>query len=669
MTMVEDRPAETTTSPSLAAATARRARATPLLPVAATAAGLQLGSWLLVLAGITAGTALLLAVRLRVHAGLAVPAALLSLVAVAAVVGVASSLLGVQPLASQRWCAAACAATSVLAALGTRGAPDRTPWRVPRHHWLDRLGLLPAALAAAVAVLQGRDGGRAALPWSLATTDLAEHAIMLREVQVTGVLSYTETSYPRGLHALLALVTNAVGGPGTTSAEQSLQDDLAIWAAAVWLCTAVLLLAAWATARALLSRHQGGSSPAYAALVPWVLLGSLAWQGAFVQLGAAPSLLAVVSLWLLPVLCSARPDVGVHVVLLLGTAVTGLVAHLWQALSLVPATCTGVLLLVLLAPRGRRQRVQAAASNLLRHPLRLGAAALLLASAVPAVLGTLAAGGLSQAGIPGDMGAPSPLLASGAVSGLLLLSLDRSRGPVERCAWLGTAVGGLLVTTAMLVGSGDLRGLDQYYPRKALWFVLTAMTPLLALAAASAVPYLARIRERLPATPVLTAGAALCGVLAASAVLVLPGLVSPASMLRWAGSGSEPDGTGQRRLLLAQEYAERFAPAVTVPVELTLTRSDAQYGAYIVSKLLRFQTGQPANYGDLWSACADVRRVSRGGPAVVITDLRPGLVSRVLADQGCAHVPVVRPLGVDAELADEYVARVEEELVSAAAPS
>jgi hypothetical protein len=663
---VEDRPTTATTSPRPARA-ARGAQVMASLPVLATAAGLLVEDWLLVLAGVTAGTARLLAVRTRVPAGLAVPAAVLALVSTTAVAGVASSLSGLAPLADRRWCAAACAGTSLLAALGSWNGRRRSAR--PRSAWPDVIGLVPAGLAATVAVLQGRDGGRAALPWSLATTDLAEHAIMLREVQVTGVLSYTETSYPRGLHALLALVTNAVGGPDTMSAGQSLQHDLAVWAAAVWLCTAVLLLAAWATARALLHRRQDRFSPAYAAVVPWLLLGSLAWQGAFVQLGAAPSLLAVVALWTLPLLCVVRPRAGLSSVLLLGAAVTGLLMHLWQALAVIPVTCTGVLLLVLLGPAGRRDQVLAAVADLRRRPLELVATVLLLASAVPPVVGTLAAGGLSQAGIPGDMSAPSPLLAAAAVMGLLLLSLDRARSTTERCAWLATTLGGLLVTSALLAGSGDLLGLDQYYPRKALWFVLTALTPLLVLPAAGAVPLLVRTRDRLPATRLLTGGAVLCAGVAGGAVLVLPGLLSPASPLRWAASGSEPEGTGERRLRLAQDYADRFGPAVTVPVELTLTRSDAQYGAYIVSKLLRFQTGQPASYGDLWSACADVRRVARGGSAVVLTDLRPGLVSQVLAEQGCPDVPVVRALGADEGLADEYIARVEEQRVSAAAPS
>lgn len=659
---------QTTTGrpPAVAAAEAARGvgRSLPRVEVAAakvmgaaggllTVVGLWSGQPALSLLGLMISTAAVLLTWLAWD--LALPAAALVLVGLASSAGVAAAATDVDLLTSSGWLVAVMLGWSMTALLLVRRL--RVPWwrrPAPVKSGAACLAYGPALVAAAVAAVQAASTSVAA-SWALQGTDLAQHAIELQGVRQAGQLDYLADLYPRGLHMLAALV----GGPGApTEPATLLAHDLRLFAACSWFSLALVLLMGAGlvlriTSSVALPPRVGLLATTGLGVLLLVLSGTV---NVFVSMGAAPSLLAVLVIWSLPAArlelgAVARERRGALTTLLIAAVSTALLAHLWQALLLVPV----VALLLSGSPRrwlhllrqlGPRAAAGAAAA--------VAACALL---ALPALLGVMRAGA-SLAGIPGEVPQPPwPFLAVGALA-LLVLPLLRSRFR-SLLVLAGPTAGLLLVTAVLLRGADNGFDLTQYYPMKALWFLTLVLMPVtVVVAAAAAVSGGGRlwvVLARLGAAA-RVARVASFGVLAALVVsFVLPQIAAARSAtldaLRplWDPAAAE---LGEDRLQIANQHGARYAPRVTVPVAVGTSAILDRYGSYVISKLMSYETGQPQSHGRALFVCSDIDLVAGDRPAVVVTKLDATLLQQLMERDGCGDVPIVQiPGGIaDADM-------------------
>lgn len=615
------------TAPAAPAATERVARLLPLLCVLS---GLGLGQPVLLLLGVAAATAFLL--RPVLPRGLAVPAAVCLLLAVAVTLGLAADALDLDLLAAG-WPVAV--TSVVLAAVAASVTPrgDRARTGGGGAWWTSA----PAWGAVAAACAQVRDGTVAR--WSLGSSDPAQHVWFIGEIQRSGVLDYGADGYPRALHMLLALVA-APGAPADGTAAL-LARDLELYGGATWLALAALLATIAAVTRALadsagLSRR---ASDAATLGVGVTLLLSNAVVSTYLFMGAAPAVLALVVMLLLPLhlLRGGRRDAARLVALAAVSSM--LLAHLWQALVVVPVAvlCTLVVFRAVAwrrPPGGGRPRLEA-----------VGLCVVVLVSVVlaaPALLGIQARGGVSLAATPGELPAvPWVVLGLGLAA---CWPLVRARRAAPQAALLGGVLGLLAVVGVMLLGTGSV-DLTQYYPTKASWFATVFVSPVLAVRVAAwsrAVPAVLRGLSR-PFGP----AARVVRLSVVAAVVLLGGAwfaptASPGSMAFASVLPSAHSSHVARQHDLAAELAHAYAPAVTVPVGITVNKQLDISGAYVVAKMMAFQTGQEVNFGAPQNACADVGRVAPDGRAVVITDLDVALLARAMDEQGCGAVRVVQ---------------------------
>jgi hypothetical protein len=601
---------------------------------AATAAGLALGTPVLVLIGAAAAVGLVL--RRWLPWDLALPGSVLGLLVAATGAGLVADAVGLDLLAAPALIGAVAAFAVAAAVLTVRRARTGERWPAAGPWW----SYLPAWAAGAVGLAQTARQDLAAT-WVLGATDPAQHVLFLGEVQRVGALDYAAEGYPRGLHMLLALVS-APGAPPTASAEL-LSRDLALYATATWLSYAVVLaMGAAVTLR--LGRRLGMSqrlAAAAALLLGAALLLTNSVVDAYVYMGAAPALLALCVMWFLPLLVLARGRVPAGMLLVVTAVAVMLLAHLWQALVVVPP----VALAAWAASRppgtpaggGRRGRPRA------RHAvLVVGSCALAVAATAPPLLGVLGDGGLSRAATPGTIVAPpwSVLVLALLLAGGLV---RRWQDPAVRVL-LGSGLGLLVVVGLLLAGSGSMQ-LGDYYPAKACWFLTVLLAPVVCLGTVAALPHLRALLAR--ATDALGRGARVFRVTGAAAVVILgfawvaPGVLAEPRMSVRAVAPADDSRFLARQLDVAREHATRHAPAMTVPVGIVTDSPFSTAGTYVVSKLIAFQTGQPVTRGRPGSVCEDVEKASAGSRAVVVTDLDVGLLQRLMAAQGCGEVPVV----------------------------
>jgi hypothetical protein len=207
-----------------------------------------------------------------------------------------------------------------------------------------------------------------------------------------------------------------------------------------------------------------------------------------------------------------------------------------------------------------------------------------------------------------------------------------------------------------LVGAGNGPDLTQWYPNKLLWFLVVLLGPVTALAlVAGAVrgwPLLAVTTAWAGPAARLTRFAVVAAVVAATAALWVPQYDVPGSELAKTASLARADNESTRRYDIAREQGAGAEPVL--PMFLT-TKLFGDLGAdYVVSKLLSFQTGQPATFGRTADLCSDLRAVAPGGDGVVVTTLDPVIVRGLLEAQGCdLPARVVRLPGLEADLASQ----------------
>ena len=601
--------------------------------------GLLAAAPFLVLCGIVLGGVSVALRRLPVD--LAVPAAALGCVAVASVLGIGAGLAGIDLVASPMLLAAALVGTSVAAVVESRRSTVPRPDVGPGTR-LVALAYVPAALALGSAALQAFSA-RAAASWAFYGTDLVQHMIILKDVVHTGSLDYVANGYPRGFHALLALVSASStpdGGPAALLAY-----DLRLVASADWLALALVL---WTVATLTLRLGAAwGLRPEVrvlaAALVSTGLLLTNSFIVAFVYLGAVPSLLAVVALWAVPLAVlelGGRGPLSPLPVLAIACGATAVVANLWQPLVIVPA----------LAAAGsfaaRRRPSPMLPGTVRGWVVALGIVALSAVLSLLPLLAVVRSGGSSLASIAGATPAVPGVVLGRTVVAMGWLVRRRS-DPAAR-ALLGAALGVLVVAAVLLHGTGKL-DITQYYVMKSLWFLTVLLVPVVALGVAAIgsamVRAAARPIDRLGPAARVARVAVVSVVVAAFVGFVLP-IAVVAGSDAWAAV-SDPDGRSEsaRAYDVAARYGTAFAPAVTVPVEVGSGEFTNIFTTYIVSKAISFQTGQPLTDGSAFDVCWAVRTVAGPRPAVVVTTLDPAVLLPFMDADGCGDVRVVRVAG------------------------
>lgn len=601
--------------------------------VALIASGLLAGNSVLALLGLVAVATI--ATASFWPGDVAIVVATLMLLGAATLAGIVAAALGVDLVAGiTPW---AVATTVLLTASAVARSGRARKVLLPRQSAVVVWPVyVPAVVAAAIGVAQSLSTDLT-LSWALDGTDLAQHVLGLDATRDAGMLSYAGEGYPRGFHMLAAMLT----GSAPAESGELLAHDLRFVAACSWLALGLLALTA---AAAVLRLAQGGSlTPRQGVWAATSIGGLLVLANAvidtFVYMGAVPSLLALTVLLVVPLIVGVTREQSVYHALVAASAALFLLAHLWPPLVLAPVLALGAAL-----PPLRSSKWMPTERRDVAYWVTTLA---LLGAAAPALLGVAQAGGTSLAAIPGELPRPPLLLlVVGAVA--LTARLARRRDATTRAyagAVVGLAAGGIV----LLAGAGNGLDLSQYYPRKMTWFLTVTVSPL-AFAAFTLMSYRALCGVR-RATAQLGSAARVArivlaaAVVAASVAFVLPQLAAVPSSTVTSVRGAWDDtagSAGRERFNIAQDYGERFSPAVTVPVAVGQSVVFDRHSSYVVSKLIAFETGQPHTHGRPHGVCHDVARASGGRDAVVITKLDPKVLRPIMQQEGCGDVRVVR---------------------------
>jgi hypothetical protein len=588
---------------------------------------------------------------------LALPAAVIGLLVLSTLVAVAGGLLGLDLLVSP-WIVA-----SIYVVYG--GAAAYWVWRPsvqlitspPPTGGFAWVTYSAAAIAAAIGLAQSFFE-RMSASWAFEGTDLAQHMILVQQVQRSGSLDYSVFGYPRAFHMLMAFVS--VPGPPLDNPLALLSYDMRLVAAATWLALALVL---WTGVTLVLRLGAARGAPQSVAVGAAALFGAGAlltntFVVTFVYMGAAASLLAVAVIFASPLAVLGLDARRRRVVVLPVWAATSvmLLAHLWQPLIMVPP-----LMLVAYAAPGLRDVLARATwrrpKENLRRPLALVLAASLVTLAVASVpiLSIQSAGGVALAATSGQLpDIPWPVVLLGlAVAAFMIRDLRRGSTRV----YLGSVSGVLLTVAVMLQGANHGFDLHQYYPMKVLWILTILLGPILALAAVDLGWRLLRpVWRRLggfgPFARIsrFALAASLCAVAFAFCLppLLGNGSTSWASLARQAPSHGPTDisssgAVSAERFDIAAAYGMRYGHASTVPVAVGLSTGWDHYGPNIVSKLISFQTTQLETAGQVADVCSEVAAVALGsGSAVVITQMDPDVLRAVMKQNGCGDVRVVK---------------------------
>lgn len=599
--------------------------------------GALVGTPVLLLCGLTTATTSLLLRKLATDVAPVVAVALLLLTAV--LLGTAAAAARVQLLGW--WLLVPYLGIGVMALrLASRTSTVTWTSAAPYPRWR-LIPQLPAALAFAIGLRQVSDD-RLTAGWGLFGTDLAQHLLALQDIQASGALSYAESVYPRAFHMLLGLTAapwHSIGDPVTL-----LRYDLRLMGAATWLALSLVIWAGVATHLRLCEAQQRSSSSAItgATVLGVALLTLTPFVSLFVYLAAAPGLLAIAVLWLVPLAAlTVTPPLRPVVVTLLTAVSVLILAHLWQALIIVPPLAWLAYAAPWVAGAWRQPAVLLA--GLRRREVRWVGLACLVSAALTTIpmLALRLEGGLAISSIPGQ--APQPPWVVLMLSLIAVAWLSRSWQHPSARTVVGACVGLLGCGAVLLVGANEGFDLTTYYPAKAMWFLLVFAAPVLSvIVGVAAARLVGTIWERLGglgAAARLTRFTVVATAVAAVFAYGLPIFIMAAGHLVGASVVTEGSGT---RYAMAIEHATAHAPAVAVPISVGSSPFFDGSAAYIVSKLMSFQTGQPQNHGDPRQVCDDIANVAGPRPAVVITTLDPDLLGPMMDRLGCADTPVIQ---------------------------
>jgi hypothetical protein len=624
--------------------------------LASVLAGVAFLSPVLVLCGLVMTTTSLL--MRRVAWDLALPAGVIALLAISTLVAVPAGLLDIDLLA-RPW---------ILASLyiAYAGAGAAWAWRpsVPLvtsaaptggYGWA---AYASAGIAAVIGLAQSLFE-RMPVSWAFQGTDLGQHMILLRDVQRSGSLDYSVNGYPRAFHMLAAFAS--VPSAPIEHPLAMFSYDMRLMAAATWLSLALVL---WTGTTLALRLGAVRRVPRLVAVGAAGLFGAgvlltNSFVVTFVYMGAASSLLAVVVVFALP-LAALGVDTRRHrLVVTPAWAATSvmLLAHLWQPLMVVP-------LLAITAYAVPRLRTGWSMFRRTSHGLGRALAVatattvVMLAVASVPVLSVQSAGGVALAATAGELpSAPWLVLLLGLAVAAWMVGGVR-RGSTR--LYLGSVTGLLVATAVMLRGASHGFDLTSYYPMKVLWFLTIVLAPILALTTVDIGWRLFRPvwrgLGRLGGFSRVCRFAVVASLCALAFAFCLPlllgnGSTTWGSLARFPPTHghTDPSSSGAvsaERFDIATRYGTRYAPARTVPIAVGLSTGWDKYGPYIVSKMISFQTGQSQTNGQASAVCSDVAAVTAGsGRAVVITQMDPQVLHKIMKRKGCGDVPVAKVPG------------------------
>jgi hypothetical protein len=375
----------------------------------------------------------------------------------------------------------------------------------------------------------------------------------------------------------------------------------------------------------------------------------------FVRMGSTPVLLAILMMWLLVHLAwvaDLHPNRLTSRALVWAMLIsTGLLMHLWQGLAALPLAAGAVMGASRLrtGPRPMLPAVLGTARRALTGTIAIMACAGMAMASLVGLLHTTSVAAVAAA--EGDLqGPPLSLLVLSVATPLVYL---RRGGTCERKLVFGLWAGGVGLVLLLLVSSSRPLDLAQYYPRKAISVMVVLTLPwlfaaageLLVKAHAWTAPHIVTPFIRQGLRPALAAGTGALLVSTVLGALTGPGLI-PQTL-----SGRGADAASGRRLAVADLLREQ-EQTTYLPVAAGLTASGDYPGGFVISKLLRFTTGQPETSGRLNLVCQDAALLTRGGRVVVATDLPASVMRAWTRARGCGELDVLHLAGGDAGMVE-----------------
>lgn len=435
------------------------------------------------------------------HSALAcLPAATLLVSAGLVAVLTSAGLFGLQLLSSTaqiRLLLCGLSLAAVAAILRRPVAPVRTA------HPSELIACLPGGIVLLLGAFLSRLPLRDAVGGLLLGWDNGAHVLYSAEIAHSGELDYEARSYPRGLHALIALVVTARGPLALT--PDSLERLMRTQSFAVWVlfgllsCTVALATLRLATLRSLPGAVGTATAvcAGLATLSPFFF--SFTMQYGFETTIAVALVLAIASLELLQ--RRAQPTT----VLVVAAAAATTTAHTYQVL--LPVVALPLLVAAIRLLQRRPGGWQVACSIAL----------VLLLTALPPIWGVVTQTGVAAVAIPGAAaGLPVFFLVTGVLATVWLATGGRRR--VQVLAMM------VLVVVAIALGSAWWSGasLASYYPRKMLWHAALLSLPMLSVATAAVLLGFTHRTRRIPFVRIL--GGAVAGFTAVVlVVLAVPG--------------------------------------------------------------------------------------------------------------------------------------------------
>lgn len=362
---------------------------------------------------------------------------------------------------------------------------------------------LPALAVLGIGLWLSEGSLSAALGGLLTGWDNGPHFMAAVGLHQDGALSYADNAYPRGVHALIAVVVAAGHEPSTSQAL--LESFLRTQTLVIWTMYAALTAATAMTALRLASLAKLRPRTS---VVVGVTAGLVMLTPGFLNFTVVFGFLTTIALALL-LATAALTVVGrtepVRTALVL-SAIFAATAHSYQI---------GIpLVLLVIVLMGRRL-----APAIVAAPVAAGACVLLLASAAPPFFAATQQVGISAVALPGAVAAlPWLVLTLGITAALALGLRRRSDHRIRVVAAIPLAT----VAVAILISHAADASIGSYYPRKILWHATAASIPLVAACAGLFYELLRRKVVRVPVVRLSIAPLAAL-LLAVVAVFAVPG--------------------------------------------------------------------------------------------------------------------------------------------------
>lgn len=476
--------------------------------------------------------------------------------------------------------------------------------------------------------------------WVAASWGPVEHAALVQQAQQRGPEPSTLADL-LAVHDLAALAYTAAGQ------GHALQTQLIGSATLAYLADAVLVWALIAVALRL-AAHRGVRLQIAAGLVTGLcLIVSNVIATQFVLIGEHAELLAL-AVAVLPALLAGDGSARGLTTAAIGTPyVALLLLHLWPVSTFVAVIAFVALVVSLLATRAL-------------SPRSAGGIFLSLAAALVVAAPTLSAlrpGEIAVAA--GDPALPGGYLIGLAGAGVVAALVGLRRPGIG--VYLAVLAGYLVVAGVLIVASGQAS--LQAAALKGLWGLVITAIPSGSVALVAGVVLIvrtvgratARLGERSKVTNLLIAVVACTGVFLLNGAAIsqfepmLAAPLEPPAPVQQdfdvpAGQVKiqfySPAQKSTRRIAVAEASADRYQPAVTLPIAVGYSPVFDPTASRVTSLLMRLTTGQRVTNGDVQEICSQAATVSQGRDVVLVTALPADVLQQRLEVQGCPELRV-----------------------------